>query len=308
MDPITAIGTVASIVQLVDFGSGLLSKSRELYNSQTGLTQYCDDLVLTTGHLQSLADQVRKLDSDENDELGRLCRRCNEVSDDLLRALAGLKVEGKHKRWQSARKALKTVLGKDRIQDLERRLAGIRAELNFYSTFMLRQEVIRIRNHQSERFSDLDDVSQSIFQAVEESKDLFKATLDARVIALRTMHARLENNAQVRHDSTRDVLSDRIEDAIGATGILISEVETVNESIASNHNEHEDTRKEIAQLKAALEALTSQIGVRDTELKDLLTAFQREKDTRKRRRIWEQSKAVTAALYALQIVYERVQV
>ena len=70
--------------------------------------------------------------------LEHLCSRCREVADELLESLENHSVKGIHTRFQSLRKALKVIWGKEKLRILEGRLAGIRQELTLHVTVELR--------------------------------------------------------------------------------------------------------------------------------------------------------------------------
>ena len=57
MDPLTALGLAANIVQFVDFTSKLLSEAHERYKS--GSTADHNDINLLTSDLETLAEDIR---------------------------------------------------------------------------------------------------------------------------------------------------------------------------------------------------------------------------------------------------------
>ena len=139
MDPLTTIGLVASVVQIVDFGFRLISKSAEVYNAGTtpligapAIEAAAADVKLLKAKLQDDA----KFAHDEGME--RLCQSCEDVANRLLSALKKISVNGKQQIWSSIRKALKTIMTKTQIQDLDRILSSIRQELNLRITVDLR--------------------------------------------------------------------------------------------------------------------------------------------------------------------------
>ena len=138
MDPLTVIGVVASVVQLVDFGSRLISKSAKIYTGATPLIgapaieAAAADVKLLKAKLQDDAK------STHDEGMERLCQACEDVANRLLSALKKISVDGKQQIWSSMRKALKTIMTKTQIQDLDRVLSSIRQELNLRITVDLR--------------------------------------------------------------------------------------------------------------------------------------------------------------------------
>jgi hypothetical protein len=64
--------------------------------------------------------------------LETLCQSCIATAKELLAALDKIKVKGEKGRWESMRKALLSVWNKKDIEELERRLARIKEELNLH--------------------------------------------------------------------------------------------------------------------------------------------------------------------------------
>jgi len=98
MDPVTGIGLVASVVQLVTFGIGTVSTIREVY--QRGSVSSYDDVDYTPNHLSKLTGSLQHslqschthssaLTKDEKDliDLGRKCEECAHKLQHELRKL-----------------------------------------------------------------------------------------------------------------------------------------------------------------------------------------------------------------------------
>jgi hypothetical protein len=66
--------------------------------------------------------------------LQELCKAVAKASSDLLAALAKLKVRGNKTKWESTRKALRSIWSNEEIRDLEHRLSCFREELNLHIT------------------------------------------------------------------------------------------------------------------------------------------------------------------------------
>ena len=65
--------------------------------------------------------------------------QCNKVGEELIDALQKAKVQGAHKRWKSVRQALKSVLGRDKIQELYDRLKQYREDCRRLASYHQRQ-------------------------------------------------------------------------------------------------------------------------------------------------------------------------
>jgi hypothetical protein len=139
METLAIIGLVGNIVQFVDFSSKLISKSTELSQSSKGALAEHIEIETATNHLVLLNSKLKDASTTTGDgALESLCISCGTAADNLLAALDKVKVKDKQHRWKSIRKALRSVWSKEEIEDLERRLAKCREELNFHVAVDLR--------------------------------------------------------------------------------------------------------------------------------------------------------------------------
>jgi len=130
-EAIAVLGLVGNIVQVVDFSWRLIAKSKEAYNSGSSALEGGPIIEAATADLKLLNSKLQEDASLTKDpEFFRLCQACNEVAEKLLKALRSISINTKQRLWTSVRKALKSVMTKDEIDELERRLASIRQELN----------------------------------------------------------------------------------------------------------------------------------------------------------------------------------
>jgi hypothetical protein len=96
MDPLTIIGLVGNIIQLVDFSGKLIPKSTELYQSGEGALAENINTETATNHLVLLNSKLKNAASTTGDSaLERLCKSCGTAADELLAALDNVKVKGK---------------------------------------------------------------------------------------------------------------------------------------------------------------------------------------------------------------------
>ena len=139
METLAIIGLVGNIVQFIDFSGKLISKSTELYWSSEGALAENIDTETATNHLVLLNSKLQNAATATGDSaLESLCKSCSAAADELLAALDKVKVKGKQGKWKSIRKALRSVWSKEEIEELERRLAMLKEELNFHVVVDLR--------------------------------------------------------------------------------------------------------------------------------------------------------------------------
>ena len=135
MECLAAIGLAGNVVQFVSFGYSLIAKSSEIHKSVSGASSEHIDLHIIS---QNIKDLNRKIISNQNSSqnLCDVTERCNAVAEDLLQAIAQLQFKqlppgpGKGPtKWQSFRKALKSVWTKVRIDELKSRLESLRDQV-----------------------------------------------------------------------------------------------------------------------------------------------------------------------------------
>jgi hypothetical protein len=139
MECLAAVSIVCNVTQFVDFGSQLISKSVQLYQSSSGVLTENINTEAATMRLIQLNSKLEHAANTAGDKvLVALCKSCGAVAVELLGALDKLKVHGEKEKWKSMRKALRSLWSKDKIQDIEKRLASFREELNLHVAVDLR--------------------------------------------------------------------------------------------------------------------------------------------------------------------------
>lgn len=138
MEALAAVSLAGNILQFLTFTGDVISKSRQIHTSISGTLKEHDDLECLATDLTCLSGRLQASIGPVDPVLEQLCSSCNEVADELLKALEHLGVKGKYTRSQSLRKALKALWGKEKLEVLGKRLAGFRQELNLHITVELR--------------------------------------------------------------------------------------------------------------------------------------------------------------------------
>jgi hypothetical protein len=137
METLAIIALVGNIVQFVDFTGKLILKSTELYQSGEGTFAENVDTETATNHLALLNNQLKDAAAITGDgTLASLCKSCGTAADELLATLDKVKV--KQDKRKSIRKVLQSVWSNEKIEELERRLARFKEELNLHITVDLR--------------------------------------------------------------------------------------------------------------------------------------------------------------------------
>jgi hypothetical protein len=132
---LAAVGLAGNIIQFISFGSELLSKTAEIHNSASGASSTFVDLDYMSESLKSLIKPF--LDHSNTTRLRGISERCNDVADQLLGVIASLKVHSRSTtqgptKWQSFRKALKSIWKKEQIDALKLRLQLLRDQVSLH--------------------------------------------------------------------------------------------------------------------------------------------------------------------------------
>jgi len=139
MDPITALGVGAASLQFIDFATKVVAKGYKLHKSVDGQLVESGDLAATAKNLILLNERVQEslpegpqyfIPSESEDVVRECCKNCQRTATELVEALEDLRIQGRHTKWNSLRKALKTVRSKEKIDNMRFKLETSRQELN----------------------------------------------------------------------------------------------------------------------------------------------------------------------------------
>ncbi|KAK5119570.1 hypothetical protein LTR85_007398 [Meristemomyces frigidus] len=199
MDPLTAVGLAASVVQFVQFGVSILSKSKEIQRSASGSSAENADLEIVendlsrwTSKLSSAIAPAAVLTAlnEDDQRVVQLCARCILISGQLRTALESVRLKGRKTGWKTVRTALKSVWKKEAIEGLKDRLIIIRDELESRIIAGLRSSIDFVQLKQLEGFAGLDKAVRDLAESWWDSQTLLKkdiehqtAHIDASVLA-----------------------------------------------------------------------------------------------------------------------------
>ena len=134
MDPLTAVGLGANILQFIQVAAKLVGTAKDIHQSVEGATSDNVDLETVTKTLKRRYQRLRLLaanrdlytDPDavpETDkELAKLLPDCNAVAQQLLDALEQLKLKHSKRKWDTMLQAFRTVWSANEINTLRERL------------------------------------------------------------------------------------------------------------------------------------------------------------------------------------------
>jgi len=146
-EALAVIGVVASILQLVDYGSKLVSYGTEIVHSAHGTLKETGELRIYVQDIKNRTQQVKTSTHFSQKELGvqDFADESEVLADDLIQKLDRLKVpEGaSFRRLRAARASVRALASKNDLRELETRLHRLDEKLKSYLLEVLLQLVVR---------------------------------------------------------------------------------------------------------------------------------------------------------------------
>ncbi|KAF2235183.1 hypothetical protein EV356DRAFT_514550 [Viridothelium virens] len=216
IDPLSAIGLGANILQFIEFISKLISIGNEIHSSVYGTTVENFDLEVITRTVSGLHQRIYESNeewkvttkgrvSNTDREIERLASSCDEIAEDLLSVLAELRAPGKLSKWNSMADALKTVWARSKIKALRDRLDQYKAGLHSSLMISLMDKVTNLTptlTRQLASGSQLDRIKGELLQAIWEanaSRGVSEAVAPIDLRPISSHLSQLTRHEQVSH-------------------------------------------------------------------------------------------------------------
>ncbi|KAH7394877.1 hypothetical protein DE146DRAFT_615545 [Phaeosphaeria sp. MPI-PUGE-AT-0046c] len=135
-EALVAVGLAGNIIQFISFSSALVSKTKDIHKSASGVSSDLVDFDIVSSSLRDLIKPLLN-NSNVSTQLYQIAERCKEVAEEILEATTDLKWcrnssnQGPRK-WRSFRKALKSIWKKEQIDALHKRLQLLRDQLSLH--------------------------------------------------------------------------------------------------------------------------------------------------------------------------------
>jgi hypothetical protein len=139
MDPLTAFGLAANILQFIDFGWKLIESAVDVHGSVSGTTAQNSDLLVTVGGLEEVSTDLKNSTSSSPEDKGlvALSQKCHTLSKELLNLLKSLQTKPGSTRG-SMKVAWKSWRRKDEITSIRSRLNEYRSQILLEITYLLK--------------------------------------------------------------------------------------------------------------------------------------------------------------------------
>lgn len=247
MEGYAVLSVVASVLEVITFGVGMLSKSQEIYHSSSGSLDCHVDLEFVEGGISERCSKLRdSLTSSDN--IGELpnedqtvlviCERSIKISNELRQALESVRIKGPKTKWKSVRKALKSFYKKEEIAELNRRLSGLQTEMNSHITVKIQCRIDFVALKESEHFAKLEVGVQTLVNNVLQSHYDLSNQLNEHE---RSINSNIRSEGEAAQD--------------WATRLSVVTLSAIEDSRVSLRLEiQQDTRREIERATQALMA------------------------------------------------------
>ena len=149
MDPLTAVGLAGNIIQFIEFGASLVSRTIDLYQSSSGTTAINSELVAIAEDFHGICSRLiqpidaRKERGMPGPELGllTLARSCIKLKMEFVSVLDDLRVDEakrRHRKRESIRQAFRSHWKNSDIEQYQKRLDNYRSEVSCRLVEMIR--------------------------------------------------------------------------------------------------------------------------------------------------------------------------
>ncbi|KAL8962725.1 MAG: hypothetical protein Q9193_000912 [Seirophora villosa] len=177
MDPVTGVGLVAAVAQLITFSVDVTKTLQEVY--EHGSVDRYKDVEYTSNHLQSLTQSLQQslqgssaqhptVTSAERD-LVDLSRKCEDCAKALQHELGKLHSQPHSSVRAAARQAARAVWPR-KIEEIRKQLDHYRSSLETSLLFRLSQQFDFQNVQNSTSFADLDTSLQHVFKCLADSQ------------------------------------------------------------------------------------------------------------------------------------------
>lgn len=236
MDLLTAFSLAGTIVQFVDFGSKLLSRSHEIYQSTGGRLAVDEELELITADLSALVNKIRNARVQDSNKapihasksqqaiFEKICDEATQIAQTILLKLAKLKIDdSKNRKLESFRIVWKRIWSQSEIDDLLGRLSRLKDVINAEALTSILQNTNELNVRTLARFDSLDQQTQLILTSLLQSnQDRTREILTS----VAQLMSRLETFNLEEHRRTREMIIER-----HATDPTLQAIEDITPSV-----------------------------------------------------------------------------
>ena len=160
MDPVTAFGLAAGVLQVVDLSFKALSKCREIYTegslaenrSPEEITKYLGE---TTDRLKTAVQNAPSARSQDSTDIIDISTKCSKTAEELLTELAKMRIESGGGRRQAIAKGIRAMRRKKFIADSQQKLET-------YQRLLDTRILARLNSHSVQQAKDFQSLDHGV--------------------------------------------------------------------------------------------------------------------------------------------------
>ena len=202
MDPVTAFGLAAGVLQVVDLSFKALSKCRETYTdgslaenrSTEEITKYLGE---TTDRLKVAVQNAPSARSQDSTDIIDISTKCSKTAEELLTELAKLRIEAGGGRRQAVAKGIRALRRKKFIADSQQKLET-------YQRLLDTRILARLDSHsvqQTKNFQSLDHRVKDLAAGLDQGRNTVAKLLAVQNLEIRDhLDRRLNEHAQAEQE------------------------------------------------------------------------------------------------------------
>jgi hypothetical protein len=142
MDPITAIGFAANILQFIEYGTKVVAGAIEIYGSASGSTEESRSSEMTVTEMRIFAAKLQPPKntqlSGEERALCKLATECEGLAKQIFGLLEKIKPKSQKSKGSSLIAGFKTKIYEGERRKLEQQLNNCRAQLDLQLNYLTR--------------------------------------------------------------------------------------------------------------------------------------------------------------------------
>ncbi|KAH0432300.1 hypothetical protein CcaCcLH18_06506 [Colletotrichum camelliae] len=158
MDPVSAIGLASAVLSFIDFGTKIISGTKQIYDATSGVKQDNLTLQVVVSNLKELSTKLSGPDPENRTEsdkdLCELASECKRLAEDLNQLLNRIEPKVKGSKRHSFVSALKNERFAGEKEELRVRLEACRGQLHFKLSYVTSRDIQR-------KLKDVIDLSTS---------------------------------------------------------------------------------------------------------------------------------------------------
>ncbi|KAL5322766.1 hypothetical protein ACEPPN_010742 [Leptodophora sp. 'Broadleaf-Isolate-01'] len=146
MDPVTILSLVCNVCQLCEYGAAALVMAKEVYCSESGLTEQHERLQSSTKSLEGLSGRLEvikqgPIQTDDEKNLHNLAANCKEISCRILDLLEKIKGKKGHSMVSAMGVTVRDMRYRGKIEELQEKLRHLQDQVHLQLSAVLRQDL-----------------------------------------------------------------------------------------------------------------------------------------------------------------------